>query len=334
MCCARIASLHSDCFAALRLLRCTRNSHAPNQHFNTSTFQHFNTSTPQHFNISTPQHFNTSTPQHFNTSTHQPIKMKAFKLFFLATILLATYGLSAQVAINTDGSEPHNSAMLDVKSTDKGFLPPRMTRAERDAIESPAAGLLIYQTNGNAGLYQYDGYGWSAIVAGTHYVGELYGGGVVFWVDPAGQNGLVVSMVDLDADDHWSNIKNVFIGTTNDWDGKGNTDKIIGQEGHTASVALSCSGYTNDNYGTGQFSDWYLPSVAELNHVWNNFYKVQKALTNDGNESTTPLNRSIYWSSTEGSAKNAWYFCFGNGTTLDTSKYYGSAYNVRPVRAF
>ena len=49
----------------------------------------------------------------------------------------------AQVAISTDGSAPDNSAMLDVKSAGKGMLVPRMTAADRDAIASPATGLLI-----------------------------------------------------------------------------------------------------------------------------------------------------------------------------------------------
>ncbi len=50
----------------------------------------------------------------------------------------------AQVAINTDGSEPHNAAMLDIKSTDKGILIPRMTSAERNAIALSTSGLLVY----------------------------------------------------------------------------------------------------------------------------------------------------------------------------------------------
>ena len=57
--------------------------------------------------------------------------------------------IKAQVAINTDGSQPDNSAMLDVKSTSKGMLVPRMTTTERDAINNPATGLLIFCTTNN-----------------------------------------------------------------------------------------------------------------------------------------------------------------------------------------
>jgi hypothetical protein len=53
------------------------------------------------------------------------------------------------IAINTDGSTPDASAMLDIKSTSKGFLAPRMTTTQQNAISSPATGLLIYNTTDN-----------------------------------------------------------------------------------------------------------------------------------------------------------------------------------------
>jgi hypothetical protein len=165
-----------------------------------------------------------------------------------------------------------------------------------------------------------------------HYVGELYGGGVVFWVDDTGQHGLIVSMVDLSTFQAWSNITDILIGTTNDWDGANNTIAIIGQAGHTSSAAKLCDDYTNANYGTGTYSDWYLPSIAELNHVWNNFYEVQKSLTNDGNAATTPLVKTSYWTSSEYDVNIAWYFTFYYGNT----NYYlkSTIFYVRAVRAF
>jgi hypothetical protein len=181
-------------------------------------------------------------------------------------------------------------------------------------------------------------YALHAKTAGTttgtsaRYVGELYGGGVVFWVDHTGQHGLIVSMVDLSTSQQWSNVTNTLIGTTNDWDGAANTSAIIEQSGHTSSAAQLCTDYTNDDYGTGIFSDWYLPSVAELNHVWNNFYEVQKALTNDGNPATTPLVRTGYWSSSERDAYYVWGFNFYAGYTTNYYKYV--SHYVRAVRAF
>jgi hypothetical protein len=61
--------------------------------------------------------------------------------------LALSMAVNAQVSINADGSLPDNSAMLDVKSTTKGLLAPRMTAAQRDAIVSPAKGLLIFCTD-------------------------------------------------------------------------------------------------------------------------------------------------------------------------------------------
>ena len=53
------------------------------------------------------------------------------------------------------------SALLDIRSTSKGFLPPRMTTAQRTAIVSPAAGLIVYDTTTNKS-YTYDGTAWQA----------------------------------------------------------------------------------------------------------------------------------------------------------------------------
>jgi len=68
---------------------------------------------------------------------------------------------SAQVGVGT--TTPDASAQLDITSSTLGFLPPRMTQAQRVAIASPAAGLLVYQTDGSPGLYNYDGSAWSTL---------------------------------------------------------------------------------------------------------------------------------------------------------------------------
>eukprot|EP01041_Mallomonas_annulata_P000225 gene225-410_t len=72
-------------------------------------------------------------------------------------------GKAQSVGINNTGATAQPSAMLDVSSTNKGLLVPRMTIAQRDAIASPATGLLVYQTNGTAGFYYYNGTVWTAI---------------------------------------------------------------------------------------------------------------------------------------------------------------------------
>jgi len=70
--------------------------------------------------------------------------MKPTLLVFL---MFFTSGLYAQLAINTDAASPDNSAMLDVKSTSKGLLLPRMTFFQRNAIINPATGLIVICTN-------------------------------------------------------------------------------------------------------------------------------------------------------------------------------------------
>lgn len=70
-------------------------------------------------------------------------------------LLLSTGKSFSQVAINTDGSLPNNSAMLDVKSTGKGVLITRLTTAQRNAISNPANGLMVFDMNTGSFWYYY-----------------------------------------------------------------------------------------------------------------------------------------------------------------------------------
>lgn len=93
--------------------------------------------------------------------------------FTLATFLMLalvnpisaqnTYPGSGAVGIGT--LSPNSSSLLDINSTSKGVLIPRMTKTQRDAIVSPAVGLLIYQTNSSPGFYYYSGAAWTAVAA-------------------------------------------------------------------------------------------------------------------------------------------------------------------------
>ena len=70
------------------------------------------------------------------------MKKQFLKTAFSTLILSALWvGVNAQVGIGT--TTPHASAVFDVTSTTQGFLPPRMTADQRNAILSPAAGLII-----------------------------------------------------------------------------------------------------------------------------------------------------------------------------------------------
>jgi hypothetical protein len=90
------------------------------------------------------------------------------KLFFLTLLLLFSNSLLfAQIGINTDNSQPDPSAMLDVKSTAKGVLIPRMTVQQRNSISNPAEGLMIYCTDcgasGNPSIWIYAGGTWNSL---------------------------------------------------------------------------------------------------------------------------------------------------------------------------
>ena len=89
--------------------------------------------------------------------------MKKFTLLF--TVLFAAFVINAQnVAINNDGSSAVASAMLEVKSSSKGLLIPRMSSADRSAIVLPALGLLVFDTNTNT-IWAYNGTSWSNLTS-------------------------------------------------------------------------------------------------------------------------------------------------------------------------
>jgi hypothetical protein len=85
------------------------------------------------------------------------------KLLLVLSILIWVDCISAQVAISTDGTSPHASAMLHIKGTDKGILIPRMLSSQRMAITSPAVGLLVYDVD-TQGFWFFDGISWQTII--------------------------------------------------------------------------------------------------------------------------------------------------------------------------
>ena len=78
------------------------------------------------------------------TKTVKPYNTQSTLMAIIMLISMAGYG---QVGINSDGSLPAPSAMLDVVSTDKGILVPRMSILQRKSIIAPATGLLVFQTD-------------------------------------------------------------------------------------------------------------------------------------------------------------------------------------------
>jgi uncharacterized protein (TIGR02145 family) len=94
------------------------------------------------------------------------MKSTTIKTLLSGLFMLISLSTFSQAGINIDGSAPENSAMLDVKSTSKGLLPPRMTQVQRDAIVNPAAGLIIWCTDCNR-LQIYNGTVWQTLLAAS-----------------------------------------------------------------------------------------------------------------------------------------------------------------------
>ncbi len=105
----------------------------------------------------------------------------------------------AQVGINTN--TPEASAALDVTSTEGGILIPRLTETQRDAIASPATGLMIFQTDETTGFYFYDGAAWAQLRVPASTAGaarmlesernaiDSPEAGVTVWCSDCGPNG-------------------------------------------------------------------------------------------------------------------------------------------------
>lgn len=94
--------------------------------------------------------------------------MKKTNILFVLLFLFTTLTVAQNVGIKADGTAPDNSAMLEVGSTEKGFLMPRMTTAEIAAIASPANGLMVYcTTDGKFYVYNSTIVAWKEIKYGS-----------------------------------------------------------------------------------------------------------------------------------------------------------------------
>lgn len=100
-----------------------------------------------------------------NKLHHFPI-MIIRRLLFPVLLLLHGNLFAQQVGIGT--TQPHNSAILDVQSTNKGFLPPRLTKAQRDQIQQPSVGLVVYCSDccGVGELQVYQNNSWKNVTGG------------------------------------------------------------------------------------------------------------------------------------------------------------------------
>ena len=139
------------------------------------------------------------------------------------------------------------------------------------------------------------------------YIGEFYGGGIIvaMWYYPKTIfNYLIMSLEDISAGSQWSNVTNGTTNATSDFKGETNQTSILTQALHTTSAAKLCDDYTG-----GGFTDWYLPSVFEMNQAFNAGSIIDTALGSD-------LLKGIYWTSTEVNATTAYSYSFTSGTQI------------------
>jgi hypothetical protein len=224
------------------------------------------------------------------------------------------------------------SAVLEASSTTQGFLPPRMTKAQRDAIISPAAGLTIWNTT-YVQLEVYNGSLWVNMNGTSDQVptiGQYFQGGIVAYILVSGdpgydantQHGLIAATSDQSTGIQWSNGSFTTTGATGPAIGTGlsNTNTIISSQGPTAT---SYAAGLARAYKGGGYTDWYLPSKDELAKLY-----AMKLLGFGGFAS------NYYWSSTEHGASTdlAGTQNFGNGGQSYNNKSF--TYYVRAIRAF
>jgi hypothetical protein len=92
--------------------------------------------------------------------------MKNFNFFLLLLFLMITKGIVAQVKIGDNPNTIHAKAILELDKTDKGFLPPRLTTAQMNAMfptaDATAKGMTIFNTDTNC-TYMYDGAAWKSM---------------------------------------------------------------------------------------------------------------------------------------------------------------------------
>lgn len=122
-------------------------------------------------------------------------------------------------------------------------------------------------------------------VVNNYYIGEEYGGGIIFYIDATGQHGLISSMQDQSNACIWSPSTPNLILPKDIGYGQSNTSTIEMTFGSGNYAALYCTSYKG-----GGFNDWYLPSLNELDLMYKNKLSI----------GSFSLTTSSYWSSTTG----------------------------------
>jgi hypothetical protein len=159
-------------------------------------------------------------------------------------------------------------------------------------------------------------------LGGTYKVGQYFGGGIIVYVDTTGIHGIIAGLTDIETSIVFEEAPNDFtLHATSHTNGAANTAALVGAFGAGTYAANSCSNYA----GAGQ-TDWYLPSVYELEILLSSNYILGTNALTLG---------AYYWSSTEdpsASGVNA-YRVRNNTHFIETTSELNTC-RVRPVRAF
>ena len=176
----------------------------------------------------------------------------------------------------------------------------------------------------------------NSVVTPQPQLGDFYGGGVVFKLFHAGQigyvegetHGLIAAVQDQSSGIQWYNDSYVTTGATETAIGTGsaNTDAIISVQGPTETSYAA--GLARANTGGG-YTDWFLPSKAELNKMWLERETINTTASANGGSN---FSSNWYWSSTESGSSYAWIHHLSDGGTQVLDKSYSVW--VRAVRAF
>jgi hypothetical protein len=158
----------------------------------------------------------------------------------------------------------------------------------------------------------------------THYIGELYGGGIVVavWKEAGVERGLIASLTNIGGTPEWSSITSIEVGVSaqSRTDGTGNTNAIIAQ-GDNGGAAYLCN-----NYSAYGYADWYLPASWELELCYNAAFIVNTILGSEG------FTEMYYWTSTESGDDSAWALNFRTGLQSVNGK--PNPFPVRAIRKF
>jgi hypothetical protein len=172
----------------------------------------------------------------------------------------------------------------------------------------------------------FSGIAASVTVNIPHYVGESYGGGIVFYITDGGAHGLIAATSDQ-GPIKWYNTGYSTTGAAATAIGTGlaNTNTIINSQ---AGTATSYAAGLARAYTVGGYTDWYLPSKDELNLMYANIGKGASS----PNYNIGGFADNYYWSSTEFNNFYAWNQGFSDGDWNIKVKYY--PVYVRAIRAF